>query len=165
MTSQLKLNKNMKVLEIGTGSGYQAAILTELTPHVYTIEILEPLARATARRLKQRGYTTVNTKIGDGYKGWPEHQPFDAIIVTAAPGHIPTALLQQLAPGGRMIIPVGPTFTTQDLMLITKNVQGQITKRILCRFVLSLWFPAILNKTKRQAGIVANCHKHKPAKP
>jgi protein-L-isoaspartate(D-aspartate) O-methyltransferase len=137
MTSQLKLNKNKKVLEIGTGSGYQAAVLTEFTPHIYTIEILEPLARATARRLKKLGYTTINTRIGDGYKGWPEHQPFDAIIVTAAPGHIPTALLQQLAPGGRMIIPVGRTFTTQDLMLITKNTKGKITKKNLMpvRFV------------------------------
>ena len=88
MTSQLKLDKNMRVLEIGTGSGYQAAVLTELTPYVYTIEILEPLARATANLLKERGYTTINTRIGDGYKGWPEYQPFDAIIVTAAPGYI-----------------------------------------------------------------------------
>jgi protein-L-isoaspartate(D-aspartate) O-methyltransferase len=137
MTNQLKLDKNKKVLEIGTGSGYQAAVLTEFTPHVYTIEILEPLARATARRLKKRGYTTINTRIGDGYKGWPEHQPFDAIIVTAAPGYIPPALLQQLAPGGRMIIPVGQTFTTQDLMLITKDAKGKITKKNLmpARFV------------------------------
>ena len=137
MTSQLKLDRNKKVLEIGTGSGYQAAILTEFTPHVYTIEIIEPLARATIRRLKERGYTTINTKIGDGYKGWREHQPFDAIIVTAAPGHIPTVLLQQLAPGGRMIIPIGPTFTTQNLMLITKDAKGQITKKNLMpvRFV------------------------------
>ncbi len=137
MTSQLKLDKNQKVLEIGTGSGYQAAVLTEFTPHVYTIEILEPLARTTAKRLKELGYTTINTRIGDGYKGWPEHQPFDAIIVTAAPGHIPTALLQQLADGGRMIIPVGRMFTTQSLMLITKDAKGKITKKNLMpvRFV------------------------------
>jgi len=108
-----------------------------LTPHIYTIEILEPLARATARLLTERGYTTINTKIGDGYKGWPEHQPFDAIIVTAAPGYVPPALLQQLAPGGSMIIPIGPTFTTQNLMLITKDAKGQITKKNLMpvRFV------------------------------
>ncbi len=137
MTSQLKLDKNKKVLEIGTGSGYQAAVLTEFTPHVYTIEIVEPLARATAKRLRELGYTTINTKIGDGYKGWPEHQPFDAIIVTAAPGHIPNALLQQLAPGGRMIIPVGQTFSVQNLMLITKDTEGKITKKNLMpvRFV------------------------------
>ena len=96
MTSQLKLDKNKKVLEIGTGSGYQAAILTEFTPHVYTIEIIEPLARETAWWLKELGYTTIKTRIGDGYKGWREHQPFDVIIVTAAPGHIPPALLHQL---------------------------------------------------------------------
>ena len=137
MTSQLSLDKNKKVLEIGTGSGYQAAILTEFTPHVYTIEILEPLARATAKRLQELGYTTINTRIGDGYQGWPEHQPFDAIIVTAAPGHIPAALLQQLAPGGRMIVPIGRTSTTQNLMLITKNARGEITKKNLMpvRFV------------------------------
>ena len=137
MTSQLKLDKSKKVLEIGTGSGYQAAILTEFTPHVYTIEILEPLARATAKRLGELGYTTINTRIGDGYQGWSEHQPFDAIIVTAAPGHIPAALLQQLAPGGRMIVPIGQTSTTQSLMLITKNTKGKITKKNLMpvRFV------------------------------
>ena len=137
MTSQLKLDKNQKVLEIGTGSGYQAAVLTEFTPHVYTIEILEPLARATAKRLKELGYTTINTRIGDGYKGWPEHQPFDAIIVTAAPGHIPDELLQQLAPGGRMVLPVGGTFTTQELLLITKDAKGRITQKNLMpvRFV------------------------------
>jgi len=137
MTSQLKLDKNKKVLEIGTGSGYQAAVLTEFTPHVYTIEILEPLARATAKRLRKLGYPTINTRIGDGYKGWREHQPFDAIIVTAAPDHIPDALLKQLNPGGRMIIPVGQTFTIQNLMLITKDDKGKITQKKLMpvRFV------------------------------
>jgi protein-L-isoaspartate(D-aspartate) O-methyltransferase len=137
MTSQLKLDKNKKVLEIGTGSGYQAAILAEFTPHVYTIEILEPLAHATSTLLKERGYTTINTRIGDGYKGWPEHQPFDAIIVTAAPGHIPAALLQQLAPSGRMIIPVGQIRSTQELLLVTKDAKGKIAKKTLMpvRFV------------------------------
>jgi len=128
MTSQLKLDPNQKVLEIGTGSGYQAAILTEFTPYVYTIEIIERLARATAKRLKELGYTTIKTKIGDGYKGWPEYQPFDAIIVTAAPDHIPDDLLQQLALGGRMILPVGRTFATQDLILITKDAKGKISQ-------------------------------------
>ena len=137
MTSQLKLDKNSKVLEIGTGSGYQAAILTEFTPHVYTIEILEPLAHATSKLLKERGYTTINTRMGDGYKGWPEHGPFDAIIVTAAPGHIPVALLEQLAPSGRMIIPVGQTHSTQKLLLVTKDAKGKIAKKTLMpvRFV------------------------------
>jgi len=137
MTSQLQLDENQKVLEIGTGSGYQAAVLTEFTPHVYTIEIIEPLARATAKRLKELGYTTINTRIGDGYKGWPEQQPFDAIIVTAAPEHIPEALLQQLAPDGRMVVPVGRTFATQSLMLITKDSSGKIIQKELMpvRFV------------------------------
>jgi len=137
MTSQLKLDKNKKVLEIGTGSGYQAAVLTEFSPQVYTIEIIEPLGKATAKRLKELGYTTIKTRIGDGYKGWPEHQPFDAIIVTAAPEYIPAALVQQLAAGGRMILPVGRTFATQNLMLITKDAKGKITKKDLMpvRFV------------------------------
>jgi protein-L-isoaspartate(D-aspartate) O-methyltransferase len=145
MTSQLKLNKNHKVLEIGTGSGYQAAVLAEFTPHVYTIEILEPLARATAQRLNELGYTTVKTRIGDGYKGWPEHQPFDAIIVTAAPDHIPDALLQQLAIGGRMIVPVGGTFAKQELLLITKDAKGKINQKNLMpvRFV-----PMVPDKSK-----------------
>jgi len=131
MTSQLNLDKNKKVLEIGTGSGYQAAILTEFTPHVFTIEIIEPLAKATAKRLKEFDYTTIKTRIGDGYKGWPEYQPFDAIIVTAAPDDIPAALIQQLAPGGRMILPLGRTFDIQNLMLITKDADGKITKEKL----------------------------------
>ena len=122
---------------IGTGSGYQAAVLTEFTPQVFTIEIIEPLAKATAQRLKELGYATIKTRIGDGYKGWPEYQPFDAIIVTAAPDDIPAALIEQLATGGRMILPLGRIFDIQNLMLITKDANGKITKEKLMpvRFV------------------------------
>jgi len=145
MTSQLKPDKNDKVLEIGTGSGYQAAVLSEFTPHVFTIEIIEPLARATAKKLKEKGYKTIQTKIGDGYKGWPEHAPFDAIIVTAAPDQIPAALVEQLAKGGKMIVPVGRAYATQQLLLITKDEKGDIAKKKLMpvRFV-----PMVPGKSK-----------------
>jgi protein-L-isoaspartate(D-aspartate) O-methyltransferase len=137
MTSLLELNENKKVLEIGTGSGYQAAVLNELTPHVYSIEIVEPLAKETAKILKEKGYTNIKLKIGDGYKGWKVHAPFDAIIVTAAPEQIPKPLQDQLKPGGIMIIPVGPVYRTQQLMLIRKNEKGDILTKSLIpvRFV------------------------------
>jgi len=109
------------VLEIGTGSGYQAAVLAELTPHVYTIEIIPTLAKRAAETLKRLGYTTVKVKTGDGYLGWPEHAPFDGIIVTCAPENVPEPLRQQLAEGGRMVIPVGPQWTGQTLYLLRKK--------------------------------------------
>jgi protein-L-isoaspartate(D-aspartate) O-methyltransferase len=137
MTSLLDLDDTKKVLEIGTGSGYQAAVLNEFTPHVYTIEIIEPLAAATIKKMNSLGYETINFRIGDGYNGWPEARPFDAIIVTAAPDHVPPNLLEQLAPGGKMVIPVGRVFSIQDLLLITKDTNGNITRRstIPVRFV------------------------------
>jgi protein-L-isoaspartate(D-aspartate) O-methyltransferase len=137
MTSLLDLDETRKVLEIGTGSGYQAAVLNELTRHVYTIEIIKPLAESTIKKMKSAGYETINFRIGDGYRGWPEAQPFDAIIVTAAPDHVPPKLLGQLAPGGKMVIPVGSIFGTQELLLITKDSEGKITRRsiIPVRFV------------------------------
>ncbi|MCD6365394.1 MAG: protein-L-isoaspartate(D-aspartate) O-methyltransferase [Planctomycetes bacterium] len=137
MTRRLKLSPKSRVLEIGTGSGYQAAVLTEFTPHVYTIEIVKKLARAAGQRLKRLGYTTVNVRAADGYYGWPERGPFDAIIVTCAAGQIPPPLLKQLAPGGRMIIPVGRPFSIQSLMLIEKDKDGKVRSRSLMavRFV------------------------------
>jgi protein-L-isoaspartate(D-aspartate) O-methyltransferase len=137
MTRQLQLKADSKVLEVGTGSGYQAAVLTEFTPHVYTIEVIPQLAAKAARRLSMLGYRTVKTKTGDGYYGWREHAPFDGIIVTCAAGQIPPPLLEQLAPGGRMIIPVGGVFATQHLILITKSAEGKIQSRALMpvRFV------------------------------
>jgi len=119
MTQILKLSRNDKVLEIGTGSGYQAAILGELSDHVFTIEINEPLGRKATVLLKELGYSSVKVKIGDGYKGWKEHAPFDAIIVTCAPSHVPQPLKEQLKEGGRMIIPVGEAFD-QKLLYIQK---------------------------------------------
>jgi protein-L-isoaspartate(D-aspartate) O-methyltransferase len=119
MTQVLELKRTDKVLEIGTGSGYQAAILGELSDNVYTIEINEPLGRRAKDLLKDLGYSNVKVKIGDGYKGWKEHAPFDAIIVTASPTHIPGPLKEQLKDGGRMIIPVGEAYA-QKLLYIRK---------------------------------------------
>jgi protein-L-isoaspartate(D-aspartate) O-methyltransferase len=137
MTSLLEPDPNDVVLEVGTGSGYQAAVLSEFTPHVYSIEILEPLAKEAKARLRERGYNTIQVKAGDGYKGWPEHTPFDAIIVTCAPEHIPSPLLQQLAPDGKIVIPVGGQYRVQELMLVTKDTEGKITKKSMMpvRFV------------------------------
>jgi len=129
MTDLLKLKQTDRVLEVGTGSGYQAAILAELVDSVYTIEIIEPLAVHAAANLKQAGYNTVHTRIGDGYYGWEEAAPFDGIVVTAVASHIPPPLIKQLKPGGRMIIPVGAQFMTQYLVLVTKGADEKITTR------------------------------------
>src|SRR5690606_27225369 len=126
-----------RVLEVGTGSGYQAAVLAELVAEVYTIEIVEPLGEQAAEGLRELGYANVEVGIGDGYRGWPEHAPFDAIIVTAAPDHVPQPLLEQLRPGGRMVIPVGGRNDVQELRLITKDEQGDVSESVLdlVRFV------------------------------
>ncbi len=121
MTELLEVEEGDKVLEIGTGSGYQAAILAELTPHVYTIEIIASLAERAEETLRRLGYETVQVKAGDGYLGWPEHAPFDGIIVTCAPEEVPEALAEQLKEGGRMVIPVGPQWTNQTLYVLRKS--------------------------------------------
>jgi len=126
MTELLSLKGDEKILEIGTGSGYQAAILSELTKEVFTIEILKPLATPAKNRLERLGYENIQVRCGDGYKGWPEYAPFDGIIVTCAPEHIPKPLVEQLNIGGRMVIPVGEYL--QELVLITKTEEG-IKKR------------------------------------
>ncbi len=125
------------VLEVGTGSGYQAAVLAELVQRVYSIEIVEPLGRAAERRLAAAGYRNVVVKIGDGYAGWPEHAPFDAIVVTAGAPHVPEPLVAQLKPGGRMVIPVDAGAFGQDLLLIRKNADGTISRTVVLpvRFV------------------------------
>ena len=125
MTEHLRVTPDTKVLEVGTGSGYQAAVLAHLTPHVYTIEIVEELAKGAARDLSAQGYTSVRTRAGDGYRGWPEHAPFDAIIVTCAPEKLPEPLWQQLKPGGRIVIPVGPADRVQQLVVVSKTEDGQ----------------------------------------
>ena len=129
MTHLMRTNRGNRVLELGTGSGYQAAVLAELVKEVYTMEIIEPLGRQAAERLAQLGYRNVEVKIADGYYGWPEHAPFDSIIVTAAGSHVPPALVKQLKPGGRMVMPVGTSFLTQHLMLIEKQADGSVTTR------------------------------------
>jgi protein-L-isoaspartate(D-aspartate) O-methyltransferase len=126
MTELLNVKRGQKVLEVGTGSGYQAAVLAEIVDSVWTIEILEPLARSAGERLKKLGYSNVTVRCGDGYAGWKEHAPFDAIIVTAAAEQIPPPLIEQLKEGGRMVIPVGPAFSIQSLFLVEKQ-GGRIT--------------------------------------
>ena len=132
MSDLIKPQAGHRVLELGTGSGYQAAMLAELTGQVYSIEIIEALGTQAAERLSRLGYDNVTTRIGDGYYGWEEHAPFDAIVVTAAASHVPPPLVAQLKPGGRMVIPVGSRFLTQQLVLIEKDPGGQlITQQIL----------------------------------
>lgn len=137
MTAALKLTNESRVLEIGTGSGYQAAVLAEITPHVYTIEIVEPLGRRAMQTFKDRGYDTIAAKVGDGYQGWTEKGPFDAIIVTCAPDHVPGQLVEQLKVGGRICIPVGEEGGVQWLRLLTKKDNGELESRDLeaVRFV------------------------------
>ncbi|MFC1716043.1 protein-L-isoaspartate(D-aspartate) O-methyltransferase [Candidatus Poribacteria bacterium] len=134
MTELLELKGGEKVLEIGTGSGYQAAVLAEIAEEVYTIEIIESLAKTAEARLQGMGYQNITVKWGDGYKGWEEHAPFDHVIVTAAPDHVPQPLVDQLKVGGRMVIPVGDYY--QELKLLTKTENGVEKKSIVpVRFV------------------------------
>jgi protein-L-isoaspartate(D-aspartate) O-methyltransferase len=125
----MNVDEEAVVLEVGTGSGYQAAVLAKLVRSVYTIEIIEPLGELARERLERLGYDNVAVKIGDGYFGWEEHAPYDAIIVTAAASHVPPPLIAQLKPGGRMVIPVGPRFYTQQLLLVEKDADGGVTSR------------------------------------
>jgi len=129
MTDLIDLRADYKVLEIGTGSGYQAAVLAAIVKSVYTIEIIPPLAKQAHNRLSTLGYNNIETRIGDGYYGWQEMAPFDAIIVTAAATHVPPPLIKQLKPNGKMIIPVGGKFFTQQLMLIEKKIDGTVRSR------------------------------------
>jgi protein-L-isoaspartate(D-aspartate) O-methyltransferase len=137
MTEKLEPEPDHRVLEVGTGSGYQAAVLAEIVEEVHTIEIIEPLARSARRRLERLGYDNVEVSQGDGYFGLPEQAPFDTVIVTAAAGHIPPPLVDQLKLGGRMIIPVGPVYAVQTLILVTKDRAGDVTTEQLLpvRFV------------------------------
>ena len=128
MTEQLQVSSQHKILEIGTGSGYQAAILGELAKHVFTIEIIPELAEGAKNILNHLSYKNITVRAGDGYKGWPEEAPFERIMVTAAPTEVPQTLVDQLAPGGRMILPVGAQFLVQYLWVIEKDDQGTVTK-------------------------------------
>jgi protein-L-isoaspartate(D-aspartate) O-methyltransferase len=129
MTDLLDLQADHSVLEIGTGCGYQTAILSLLARQVYTVEVVQELGAASARRLQELGYTNISFQIGNGYAGWSGHAPYDAIIVTAAAAQVPQALIDQLAPGGRLVIPVGLPYMPQELMLVTKDEQGKIHTR------------------------------------
>jgi protein-L-isoaspartate(D-aspartate) O-methyltransferase len=129
MTDLLDLDGGEAVLEVGTGSGYQAAILAELGVRTFTIEVVPQLAASAGESFRALGYDRITARRGDGYYGWPEHAPFDAVIVTAAASHVPPPLLAQLKPGGRMIIPVGNPFFWQDLVLVEKNTDGTVTAR------------------------------------
>jgi len=137
MTDLLEPRDGHTVLEIGTGSGYQAAVLSKLVRRVYSVEIIPELAAAGSERLRRLGYDNVIVRHSDGYYGWEEHGPYDGIIVTAAAARVPPPLIGQLAPGGRMVIPIGDRFTTQYLMLITRSPEGRIqTRQVLpVRFV------------------------------
>ncbi len=137
MTQALELKPGMQVLEIGTGSGYQAAVLAEITDRVFSIEIVRPLYQSASERLRYLGYNDVKTRLGDGYYGWKEHAPFDRIIVTAAALHVPPPLFEQLKAGGKMVIPVGGQFETQRLLLVKKDDSGRRTSETLTlvRFV------------------------------
>ncbi len=147
MTDMLDLDGTEKVLEIGTGSGYQAAVLSLVSARVHTIEIVEPLGLAAQKKLKQLGYDNVHVRIGDGYKGWPEEAPFDAIMVTAAPEEIPQELVRQLRPGGRMIVPIGRAHDRQTLTLVVKFLDGKVT----VESVLPVAFvPMVKDKEKKE---------------
>jgi len=137
MTEHLQVSKSHNVLEIGTGSGYQAAILAEMAHHVFTIEIIPELAESAEKVLMELGYENITVRTGDGYKGWPEEAPFDRIMVTAAPNEIPEKLVEQLAPNGRMILPVGGSIFAQYLWLVQKDKEGIVTKEkiLAVRFV------------------------------
>jgi protein-L-isoaspartate(D-aspartate) O-methyltransferase len=126
MTELVRPQPSDRVLEVGTGSGYQTAVLARLAAHVHTIELEEALGRRAEEVLREQKYDNVTVRIGDGYAGWPEHAPFDVIMVTAAPEQVPQPLIDQLKPGGRLIVPVGPRFNVQQLQLIEKGADGEV---------------------------------------
>jgi len=146
MTDLAEIERDDTVLEVGTGCGYQAAVLAEIAKAVYTIEIVEPLGIEAAERLKRLGYVNVTTKVGDGYRGWPEHGPFDAIIVTAAPREVPPSLIEQLKPGGRLVVPVGGQMAGQSLLVLKKQADGSVSRRE----VLGVRFVPLVDQSGRQ---------------
>lgn len=148
MTELLKPKKGQRALEVGTGSGYQAAILSQLGTDVYSVEIVSPLGLAARERLTALGHKNVEVRIGDGYYGWPEKAPFDCIVVTAASNHVPPPLIEQLRPGGRLVLPIGNPFQTQRLVLVTKGSKGPRDIRI--QDIMAVRFVPLVSGTKRQ---------------
>ncbi len=148
MTELLKPKKGQRALEIGTGSGYQAAILSQLGTDVYSVEIVSPLGLAARERLTALGHKNVEVRIGDGYYGWPEKAPFDCIVVTAASNHVPPPLIEQLRPGGRLVLPIGNPFQTQWLVLVTKGIKGPRDIRI--QDIMAVRFVPLVSGTKQQ---------------
>lgn len=149
MTDLLDLAADARVLEIGTGCGYQAAVLAEVAGHVYSVEAVPELAQTAAERLARLGYGNVTVHVGDGRKGWPEHAPFDAVIVTAATERIPPALIEQLKPGGRMVVPVGPMLGPQTLVVGAKRTDG----RFETANTLPVAFVPLVHKDNRKSLI------------
>jgi protein-L-isoaspartate(D-aspartate) O-methyltransferase len=147
MTELVELKKEGRALEIGTGSGYQAAILSKLVAEVYTIEIIEPLAEEARKRLEKLGYGNVHVRAGDGYLGWPEKAPFDGILVTAGAQEIPLPLVEQLKPGGRMVIPVGEAYQTQELQVVVKGSRGPRDYRV--QTIMPVAFVPLVRAPKR----------------
>ena len=129
MTELVRPQPDDIALEVGTGSGYQAAVLAPLVKHVYTIELEATLSQRASTALREQKYANITLRVGDGYGGWPDHAPFDIIMVTAAPEHVPQPLIDQLKPGGRLIVPVGPRFTVQELQLIEKDAKGKVSTK------------------------------------
>ena len=142
MTELLAISEDATILEIGTGSGYQCAVLSLLAKQVYSMEIVEPLGNSAKQRLAELGYHNIETCVGDGYLGWPEHAPYDGIIVTAAAPYIPEPLIEQLKPGARLVIPVGRPFSGQELMVVEKGFSGGVHKRS----VLPVAFVPLIHK-------------------
>ncbi len=129
MTELARPSPNDRVLEVGTGSGYQAAVISRLVARVFSVELVEPLAQSASAVLRRLGYGNVTVRSGDGYLGWPDEAPFDIILVTAAPDAVPPALVAQLKPGGRLVVPVGPVHDVQDLQVIEKDASGRGSPR------------------------------------
>lgn len=150
MTELVEPKKGGRALEIGTGSGYQAAILSRLVSDVYTIEIIEPLGITARERLATLGHKNVEVRIGDGYYGWPEKAPFDCIVVTAAANHVPPPLIEQLKPGGRLVVPIGNPFQTQRLVLVTKGNKGPRDIRI--QDIMPVRFVPLVSGSSGQVG-------------
>jgi protein-L-isoaspartate(D-aspartate) O-methyltransferase len=160
MTQALRLNAESRVLEVGTGSGYQAAILAHITPHVFSVETLPVLAGAARDRLARLGYS-VTVKTGDGRLGWPEHAPYDGIVVTAAPVEVPPALVQQLAPSGRLVVPLGESQWDQALWRIEKAQDGRLRAERLgdVRFVPLIHSAPAQAEDAEQVAILADLHR------